>query len=148
MRSYPINSPQAAARLVILTAMADGYVGPEELQLLRSGPLHQELGLHEVQIDLLIQQLCEDQWLATGSGWEGDMRLSEHALGTLLAEVSDPRLRQAVLRMSVHLAEQDGWLSQAEAWILGHMVERWSMQRAMLMPGSPLALHRRHAAVH
>jgi hypothetical protein len=148
MRSYPTNSPQAAARLVILTAMADGHVGPEELQLLRSGPLHQELGLHEVQIDLLIQQLCEDQWMASDSGWGGDMRLSDHALGLLLAEVSDPRLRQSVLRMSVHLAEQDGWLSQAEGWILGHMVERWSLQRAMLMPGSPLAQHRQRAAVH
>jgi tellurite resistance protein len=146
MRSYPSNSPQAAARLVILTAMADGHVGPEELQLLRAGPLHSELGLHEVQIDLLIQQLCEDQWSSAGPG-EG-MALTEHALLLLLAEVSDPRLRQAVLRMCVYLAEQDGWLSETEGWILGHMVERWALQRAMLMPGSPLAQQRWRAAVH
>jgi len=148
MRNYPSNSPQAAARLVILTAMADGHVGPEELQLLRTGPLHHELGLHEVQIDQLLQQLSEDQWLSAGSDWSGGARLTEYALFLLLDEISDPRLRQAVLRMCVHLAEQDGWLSEAEGWILGHMVERWALQRAMLMPGSPLAQRRWQAAVH
>jgi tellurite resistance protein len=131
MRSYPHNSPQAAARLVILTAMADGHAGPEELQLLRSAQLQTELGLQGGQVDELIQQLCEDQWLTSESSFGCESVVSEHTLCALLGEVNDPRMRQAVLRLSVHLAEQDGCLSEAEGWILGQMVERWSLQHRL-----------------
>ena len=31
MRSYPVNSPQAAARIVALTVFADGDIGDAEI---------------------------------------------------------------------------------------------------------------------
>ncbi|MFM2118860.1 MAG: hypothetical protein RL722_328, partial [Pseudomonadota bacterium] len=34
MRHYPRNSPQAAARLVALTLVADGHLAPAELEAL------------------------------------------------------------------------------------------------------------------
>ena len=38
MRNYPSNSPEAAARIVVLALMADGTVDRSETQLLESGP--------------------------------------------------------------------------------------------------------------
>jgi uncharacterized tellurite resistance protein B-like protein len=53
MRKYPRNSPQAAARIIALTIMADGDVDKAELAVLDELAVHQQLGLerealHEV----------------------------------------------------------------------------------------------------
>jgi len=45
MRAYPKNSPQAAARIVALTVIADGDIRIQELQLLDSMRVHSALGL-------------------------------------------------------------------------------------------------------
>ena len=34
MRSYPVNSPQAAARIIALTVVADGDIGAAEIEWL------------------------------------------------------------------------------------------------------------------
>ena len=45
MRNYPINSPQAAARIVALTVVADGDIGEAEIDLLDRLAAHDQLGL-------------------------------------------------------------------------------------------------------
>ena len=45
MRTYPSNSPQAAARIVALTVLADGDISKTELELLDRLAVHEQLGL-------------------------------------------------------------------------------------------------------
>jgi len=45
MRSYPANSPQAAARIVALTVLADGDIGDAEIEWLDRLAVHEQLGL-------------------------------------------------------------------------------------------------------
>ena len=40
MRSYPVNSPQAAARIVALTVVADGDIGDAEIEWLDRLAVH------------------------------------------------------------------------------------------------------------
>ena len=44
MRAYPKNSPEAAARLVALTLIADGVVHPDEVSAWQSPPTTQAFG--------------------------------------------------------------------------------------------------------
>ena len=45
MRSYPHDSPQAAARIVTLAMLADGAVSGAEIDALDRSGVHQQLGL-------------------------------------------------------------------------------------------------------
>jgi len=45
MRSYPTNSPQAAARIAALTVVADGDIGDAEIEWLDRLAVHEQLGL-------------------------------------------------------------------------------------------------------
>ena len=45
MRSYSANSPQAAARIVALTVVADGDIGDAEIEWLDRLAVHEQLGL-------------------------------------------------------------------------------------------------------
>lgn len=44
MRSYPRNSPQAAARIVALLLIADGHVSRSEMDALYGRDIEHELG--------------------------------------------------------------------------------------------------------
>ena len=44
MRSYPRNSPQAAARIVALLLIADGHVSRSEMDALYGRDIERELG--------------------------------------------------------------------------------------------------------
>ena len=46
MRSYPTDSPQAAARIVTLAMLADGAVCRAEVDALERSGVHEQLGLH------------------------------------------------------------------------------------------------------
>ena len=45
MRSYPANSPQAAARIVALAVVADGDIGDAEIECLDRLTVHEQLDL-------------------------------------------------------------------------------------------------------
>ncbi len=60
MRSYPVNSPQAAARVVALTVVADGDIGETEIEWLDRLAVHEQLGLARHELHALLDTFCED----------------------------------------------------------------------------------------
>ena len=60
MRSYPVNSPQAAARIIALTVVADGDIGAAEIEWLDRLAVHQQLGLGRHELHALLDIFCED----------------------------------------------------------------------------------------
>jgi uncharacterized protein (UPF0548 family) len=60
MRSYPRNTPEAAARIVALVLIADGHVCRSEFEVFEilDGP--RELGLAPGSLPRIVQTLCED----------------------------------------------------------------------------------------
>ncbi len=80
MRTYPCNSPEAAARLVALVLIADGHVCRSELDALDHLEAAHELGLQPGAMPGIVQTLCED------------LLLGAYASGSLLANVDDDAL--------------------------------------------------------
>jgi len=143
MRTYPKNSPQAAARIVALTLIADGDIGQSELDLLDSQAVHEVLGLSRPQLHQVTDHFCEDLLADNLLQWAQPCPVDDLTVSDLLAEVDDPALRRTVLGICVKLAEVDGQVAEGESVVLVAAVAQWSLHCEMLrLRGSstPVAL--------
>ncbi len=132
MRKYPTNSPQAAARIVALTLVADGDVGQAELALLDELAVHQQLGLERDAFHAVIDAFCEDLLKSKQLNWAEACPVDEYTLADLMGEVDDPALRRKVLGLCVKLAEVDDTVAEGESIVLSAAVAHWSLYHQML----------------
>ncbi len=141
MRAFPLNSPQAAARLIGLILIADGMASAKEFAALRQLDAAQRLGLAAGELEGLLQQLCEDLQAQAEGCWTGQALITTEELDGYLAEVTDQGLRETVLALSLAVAESDAHLSDGECMLLAHTMWRWKLHQACLLPGTPLGQH-------
>ncbi|HBY64031.1 MAG TPA: hypothetical protein DEH78_29770 [Solibacterales bacterium] len=132
MRTYPDNSPQAAARIVALAMLADGNLCKAEVDELERLGFHAQLGLPPDALHVIVHDLCEDLLSAAHLTWGDACRVDPRTLAGLLCEVDDPRLRLKVLRLCVAVVEADGHVADGESIVLVTAVEHWGLQREML----------------
>jgi uncharacterized tellurite resistance protein B-like protein len=138
MRSYPVNSPQAAARIVALTVVADGDIGDAEIEWLDRLAVHEQLGLARHELHELLDTFCEDL-LSTGQlKWADACPVDERTLANLMGEgeVQDPALRLKLLRLCVELAEVDAQVDDGESSVLVAAVEHWGLHHEMFRSSS------------
>jgi hypothetical protein len=154
MRSYPHNSPEAAARIVALVLISDGHVCSSEFDILKQLGAEHELGLEPQLLPHIVHTLCEELMLggyATGSLLDS---VDDNTLASLMAEVSDPVLRRTVLRLSLAAARADGHLADGEARVVEAARHHWQLldgqepvvavraRRQAAWPGPPRPLKR------
>lgn len=132
MRSYPTNSPQAAARILALTVVADGDIGDAELQWLDRLSVHERLGLARHELHALLDTFCEDLLSSDQLKWADACPVDERTLADLMGEIQDPDLRLKLLRLCVELAEVDARVDDGESCVLVAAVEHWGLHREML----------------
>lgn len=144
MRSYPHNSPEAAARIVALVLISDGHVCSSEFDILKQLGAECELGLEPQLLPHIVHTLCED---LLASGYEtGSLiaNVDDSALASLMAEISDPGLQRTVLRLALAAARADGHLAEGEALVVEAARSHWNLVDGE-EPNAP-ELKRRHAA--
>ena len=127
MRSYPHNSPEAAARIVALLLISDGHVCSSEFDILNQLGAERELGLEPRLLPHIVHTLCEELLLG---GYETGSLMSnvdDSALASLMAEISDPALQRTVLRLSLAAARADGHLADGEAIVLEAARRHWKL---------------------
>ncbi len=127
MRTYPCNSPQAAARLVALTVLADGYVGRDELVMLEQAGLPERLGLRPGEFHAVLQALCEDLMAASHMNWGHLCRPDADVVRQLAAELADPLMRAEVLSLCRIAAQADQHLSEGEFAVLNTCAHAWRL---------------------
>ncbi len=132
MRTYPTNSPRAAARIVALALLADGHLSKAELDLLDRLKVHDQLGLDREALHGVLHDFCEDLLSTVQLTWADSCRVDPRTLAALMAEIDDPALQMALLRICAAVVEVDAHVADGEAIVLGAAVEHWSLQRAML----------------
>lgn len=132
MRSYPTNSPQAAARILALTVVSDGDIGDAELQWLDRLAVHERLGLARHELHAVLDTFCEDLLSSDQLKWADACPVDERTLADLMGEIQDPDLRLKLLRLCVDLAEVDARVDDGESFVLSAAVEHWGLQREML----------------
>lgn len=135
MRPYPSNSPQAAARVVALTLLADGQLHKAELDMLDRLGVHAQLGLARFELQEVIHAVSEHlPELVRPSGADVCL-LNPRMIRQLMDEVDDPGLRLKVLRLCVALVEADGNVAEDESMVLMAAVEQWGLHQWMLQTG-------------
>jgi hypothetical protein len=127
MRSYPHNSPEAAARIVALVLVSDGQVCRSEFDILEQLGAERELGLEPRLLPHLVYTLCEE--LLAGGYETGSLmaNVDDSTLASLMAEVSDPALQRTALRLSLAAARADGHLADGEARVVAAARHHWRL---------------------
>jgi len=131
MRTYPINSPQAAARILALTMLADGHLDKSELDVLEHHGVHEQLGLDREGLQAVLHGFCEDLLHGAQLTWGDACRVDPRTLGQLMAEVDDPALRMKLLQLCLRVVQADNHIDDGEAIVLGAAVEHWGLHREM-----------------
>ncbi|MCV2361231.1 TerB family tellurite resistance protein [Paucibacter sp. TC2R-5] len=131
MRNYLVNSPQAAARIIALTVVADGDIADAEIECLDRLAVHEQLGLERLELLALLDTFCEDLLSSGQLNWADVCPVDERTLADLMGEIQDPELRLKVLRLCVELAEVDAQVDDGESAVLVAAVEHWGLHREM-----------------
>lgn len=125
MRSYPRNSPEAAARIVALVLIADGHVCRSEFDVFEHLDGPHELGLQSQSFDGIVQTLCEDLLMGDQGGGSMLGAVGDDVLASLMAEVDAPALQEKVLRLAAAAARADRHLADGEALVLAAARRHW-----------------------
>ncbi len=137
MRNYPRNSPQAAARVVVLTVLADGHLGHQEIDALRRIDVEQRLDLTPEQFMGVLQAVCDDLMATSQRHWSGIQHLPRTALKQMLDEIDDVGLRLIVLEICAALCECDQHVADAEYEMLCTLADHWDLPLPVLRTSSP-----------
>jgi uncharacterized tellurite resistance protein B-like protein len=135
MRIYPRDSPQAAARIVALTVVADGDIGVAEIESLDRLAVHEQLGLARHELHALLDTFCEDLLSSDQLKWADVCPVDERTLADLMGEIQDPALQLKLLRLCVELAEADAQIAEGESIALVAAVEHWGLHHEMFVSG-------------
>jgi uncharacterized tellurite resistance protein B-like protein len=131
MRSYSVDSPHAAARILALLIIVDGNMAASELAALERSKILDQIGLDLAQFQRAVQDLCEDLHTST---LHGSLQLDDALIDSFLGEVADPALRRSLLRAMWTISDADGWLADAEARLLTRTANAWSAETGFSPP--------------
>lgn len=125
MRSYPLNSPEAAGRIVALAALADGHVCKAEHDALHAPDTLHAIGLPRTRMAQILHEVCEDLLATSSPTWPADPTLTVQAMGPLLTEIDQTALRHAVLALCQRTVEADRIVRPEEERFLLHTQLLW-----------------------
>jgi len=132
MRQYTRNSPQAAARIIALTVVADGDIGQTELDLLERLAVHDQLGLERHELHEVLDAFCEDLLLSQQLKWADVCPVDERTLADLMGDIEEPALRERLIHLCVELAGSDAHVAEGERIVLSAAVAHWGLRRERL----------------
>jgi uncharacterized tellurite resistance protein B-like protein len=130
MRSYPIDSPHAAARLLAMALVADGNYSFTELRALDRLQASQQLDLSPETFKEVIETFCTDLLEAAHGEWTGSARMDESSRQQLLNEVRDPALRSRIVDLCHAVVQADGHEAEGEMAMLDALTRAWREQPA------------------
>ena len=125
MRSYPRNSPQAAARIVALVLTSDGHVCSSEERALDKLDIAGQFGLAPTEFAQIVQALYEDHSIAHAPLVPAVGQIDTTLLGALIDEIDAPALRSKVIRLCVAVATADDHLADGEIAVLAAILGAW-----------------------
>lgn len=129
MRSYPRNSPHAAARIVALTLIADGRMKDIELTALEHMDAYRRLGLSAEALRGVLHELCTDMLADAAASGRVDCRIEPAGIQRLFAEIDDPALRRLVYELCSGVARADRLMHDGELVVLLEAIDHWRIGR-------------------
>lgn len=129
MRSCPVNSAQAAARLIALAVLADRHLGTNELGLLERMNAASRLGLTREQFTEVVRHLSEDLMTSSCAVWGSACRIDTEALRSVMAEVTDPVLQRTTLDLCLAVVRADFHRAESGENLVNALVQHWRLAK-------------------
>ncbi len=128
MRHYNMNTPEALARIIVATVLADGGLDKTELDSLARNDVVRRLGMSTQEFDRIVHEFYEDMQVASLRDHGGQLALDRATIDQLLSEVGSPELQIAVLGMMLDIAGADARLSPGELTLVSQAMTRWGLE--------------------
>lgn len=125
MRTYPLNSPQAAARVLAMALLADGHYSMTEIQALDRLKAVKRLGLGAAEFKEVIDAFCHDLLTAHRGPWTGSGLLDAAVRAKLVAEITSPYLQTEVMDLCAEVIKADGHLADGELAMIDSLSGAW-----------------------
>ena len=129
MHNYPLNSPQAAARLLALAMIADGNVCHSEVDAVRHLGSEASLGLPPGGLATVLRTLCEDLLCSAHSTGSLTSCIDNALLESLIRDVDDPALQGKVVEAITATAAADGHLAEGERIVMDALQRCWRLEQ-------------------
>ena len=126
LRAYPVNSPRAKARLIVLALLADGRLDKRELDSLEARGVYATLGLSREDFVGVLFDFCSDAARLPSN--QGNHLLPPAMLESLFAEVDSPAARKALMRHIFEVICSDGKLAAGEEGLFWNAVDAWNLR--------------------
>jgi hypothetical protein len=131
MQSFPTDSPQAMARVLVLALIADTELSAREVQALEELDAFTRLGLSRAEFGQLAREFCAQ--LSRRMGANTSLRLSDPELfDEVLADVEHRGLRLLVCRLVAGVISADGRMRGAERQLYLHILARWGLNERLV----------------
>ncbi|KND57995.1 hypothetical protein BSCH_02304 [Candidatus Paraburkholderia schumanniana] len=127
MRHYPSDSPRTAARIVVISLIADGHIGSVEIEELERRGFYERLGLNAEALHEIVREVCEDFTRASYLTWDDVCRVDTRVLQQLAEEVHDERMRREVLTLCEMAVVADGLVTCTETAVVDTVRRAWCM---------------------
>lgn len=134
MRRYPTNSPQAAARIVALTVLADGDIHTAEYELLAHPDVQAQLELDRDALATVLHDVYDDLEPGQRMSLANTCPVDEFTLRDIIGEIDDPQLQRRLLRLCIDIAHSDGTIDIGESLIISSAMEQWGLQSEIFRP--------------
>lgn len=119
------DSPEAAARVLVLAIVADGRLGACEVQALDDADAYARLGLDRDRFYRVMREVCAellDRQVRTGDSM---FRLDSTEACVWLDAITDEAQRRMVLKLAFQVIRSDGVLHPGESRFLWQALDRW-----------------------
>ena len=120
MKSYPINSPEAQARILTLCLIADSDIDPSELDELNLSLVYEALNISPQGFMAVLREYLES--IASEAEQGSINLLSPERVNPLLAEVSGRSERINTLATALRICKSDHALNDAEIALFRHII--------------------------
>lgn len=137
MRNYPIDSPQARARIIALSLLADGGLDNSEIECLDSYDIVSRVGITAEAFDQVMHEFCEDVDQSGLLRHNGQLDLEAPAVAAMLDEIRQRNIRQTLLRAIFDIVLADRNVSLGEAQLTSRAMAHWGIRRQELAPSKP-----------
>ncbi|HRI91959.1 MULTISPECIES: TerB family tellurite resistance protein [unclassified Candidatus Accumulibacter] len=128
MRKYPIDSPEAMARIVALALLADGALDHSEVEALEKHELRGDLGIPPETLERVIHEFCNDLMQTARAPNIGQIELDLQLVDHLLDDIQSPELQKKALTAIVDIVDADGSLNSGEAILISQAMSRWGLE--------------------
>lgn len=124
MRTYPVNSPEAMARIVCMCIMADSDIDASEFAELQPR-LYEAIGLSQREFMTVLAHYLED---IVDDAPDGHINLLQpDRVNTLLSEVTEREARINTLATALCICKSDNALNNAELVLFHHIMQHWQL---------------------